>query len=189
MLGAKFPQKEWDIEDYVILPPEKINWNNLPKVERRLAVTNEDGTPVRNEDGTIEYRMQEIEMTNDEKKYNLLLKILLNSRAALESEVLTWTNYGCIGDTTTCKWCHEQCMGNSGVLLSLPNSECNRKKWAKFCSLKPKQLWDILQKKTGTTRLDTLGKRIESEDLENHINTFFWEQEQVASCFVPLSDA
>jgi hypothetical protein len=146
MLGPKFPKKEWDIDEYIILPPEKINWNNLPKVERRFAVTKEDGT--------TEYMLQEIEMTNDEKKYDLLLTNLLNSSAALESEVLTSTNYGCIGDTT-CKWCHEHWMGNSGVLLILPNSECNRKKWAKFCSLKPKKLGDILQKKTGTTRLDT----------------------------------
>ena len=172
MLGPKIPMKEWDIEDYVILPTETINWDNLPSIERRMPVTNEDGQ--------IEYRMQEIGMTNDEKKYNLLLQIIKNSRAALEREALGNTNYGCIGDTT-CKWCHEHWMGNAGVLLILPNSECNRKKWAKFCSLTPKILWDILQKKTGTTHLDTLGERIESEDLEDHTSTFFWEQEQVSA--------
>jgi hypothetical protein len=92
MLGPKFPKKEWDIDEYVILPPEKINWNNLPNVERRMAVTNEDGT--------TEYMLQEIETTKDEKKYNLLLTILMNSRAALEREALGNPNYGCIGDTT-----------------------------------------------------------------------------------------
>jgi hypothetical protein len=44
-----------------------------------------------------------------------------------------------------------------------------------------KKTGEHIAEKKGTTRLDTLGKRIESEDLENHISTFFWEQEQVSA--------
>ena len=177
MLGPKFPKKEWDIEDYVILPTETINWKKMPKVERRSAVTNQDGTLVRNEAGQIEYRMQEVEMSNDEKQYEKMLEILEKSRGTLETEVLSSAKHGCIGDTT-CKWCHEHWMGTSGVLLILPDSECNRMKWAKFCSLTPKKLAEVLYKKTGTRRLDTLGKKIERDD---HTSTCFWETEQVNS--------
>jgi hypothetical protein len=177
MLGPKFPKKEWDIEDYVILPTETINWKKMPKVERRSAVTNQDGTLVRNEAGQIEYRMQEVEMSNDEKQYEKMLEILEKSRGTLETEVLSSAKHGCIGDTT-CKWCHEHWMGTSGVLLILPDSEFNRMKWAKFCSLTPKKLAEVLYKKTGTRRLDTLGKKIERDD---HTSTCFWETEQVNS--------
>jgi hypothetical protein len=121
--------------------------------------------------------MQEVEMSNDEKQYEKMLEILLKSRGTLETEVLSSDKHGCIGDTT-CKWCHEHWMGTSGVLLCLPDSECNRMKWAKFCSLTPTKLAEILQKKTGARRLDTLGKKIGRDD---HTSTCFWEQEQVSA--------
>ena len=161
--------KKWVVDDYIIVPPD-IQWKRLPNIMERIEVMNKK---------TRKYEFKEVArqfLNKDDKKYQTMIKMVLDSREKFDDDNLTQLFYRMEGQHT-CRWCHEHWMGSGGY-ISLPSSKENFLKWELVYSQSPTEIADLMQRKTKQTRLDTLGEKLEKND---HISLAFWEMEQVKS--------
>ena len=108
--------KKWVVDDYIIVPPD-IQWKRLPNIMEQIKVMSKK---------TRKYEFKEVAqqfLNKDDKKYQTMIKMVLDSREKFDDDNLTQLFYGTEGQHT-CRWCHEHWMGSGGY-ISLPSSKEN----------------------------------------------------------------
>ena len=109
-------------------------------------------------------------------KYKTLISIAKDSKEQLNLAV----NFGNIlcENVATCEWCFKHWHGGELRSISLPRSEQGLKQWSAVFSQTPKDIADVLERKTKTTRVDELAEILEDYTYRSEAE---WEYDNVCS--------
>lgn len=114
---------------------------------------------------------------DDQSKYDELIKIANNSRELLGKKVKVGNIL--FENVATCEWCFKHWHGrHEPRSIVLPGSEQGLKQWSAVFSQTPKDIADVLERKTKTTRVDELAEILEDD---TYLNEAFWEYDDVCS--------
>jgi hypothetical protein len=113
---------------------------------------------------------------DDDSKYDKLLRIANHSRELLGKKIKVG-NILC-ENVATCEWCFKHWHGRENRNIWLPGSEQELIQWSAVFSQTPKDIADVLERTTKTTRVDELAKKLKDD---SYLNEAFWEFDDVSS--------
>ena len=113
---------------------------------------------------------------DDDSKYDKLLRIANHSRELLGKKIKVG-NILC-ENVATCEWCFKHWHGRENRNIWLPGSEQELIQWSAVFSQTPKDIADVLERKTKTTRVDELAEILEDYTYRSEAE---WEYDNVCS--------